>query len=48
MIDYILRDVERLAVRPTREELLRRLSKLRPLQLPDTPERTIRAMRDGR
>jgi plasmid stability protein len=46
--DYIVNDVKRLAERPTREELMRRLSKLRPLKLAETPERTIRAMRDGR
>jgi plasmid stability protein len=46
--DYILNDVKRLAERPTHEELARRLSKLRPLRLAETPEQTIRAMRDGR
>jgi len=46
--DYIINDVKRLAERPSREELQRRLSKLRPLKLTETPEHTIRAMRDGR
>ena len=46
--DYIINDVKRLAERPTHEELTRRLSKLRPLKLTETPEQTIRAMRDGR
>jgi plasmid stability protein len=46
--DYILRDAKRLAEQPTREELMRRLSKLRPLRLTQTPEQTIRAARDGR
>jgi len=40
--------VKPLAERPTHEELVRRLSKLRPLKLTETPEHTIRAMRDGR
>jgi plasmid stability protein len=48
MSDYILRDVRRLAEQPTHEELRRRLSGLRPLNLPETPEQTIRAMRDRR
>lgn len=46
--DYIINDVKRLAERPTREDLVRRLSKLRPLRLIETPEQTIRSMRDGR
>jgi plasmid stability protein len=46
--DYIVNDVKRLAERPTHEELMRRLSKLRPLRLTETAEQTIRAMRDGR
>jgi plasmid stability protein len=46
--DYIINDVKRLAERPTHEELMRRLSKLRPLKLAETQEQTIRAMRNGR
>jgi plasmid stability protein len=46
--DYILNDVRRLAEQPTPGELRLRLSKLRPLRLTETPEQTIRAMRDGR
>ena len=46
--DYILRDAKRLAEQPTHEELARRLLKLRPLKLTETPEQTIRAIRDGR
>lgn len=46
--DYILNDVRRLAEQPTSGELRLRLSKLRPLRLTETPEQTIRAMRDGR
>jgi plasmid stability protein len=46
--DYILDDVKRLAEQPTHEELRLRLAKLRPLRLSETPEQTIRAMRDGR
>jgi hypothetical protein len=41
-------DQQPLAERPTQEELIRRLSNLRPLKLAETPEQTIRAMRDGR
>jgi plasmid stability protein len=46
--DYIINDVKRQAERPTHEELMRRLSKLRRLRLTETTEQTIRAMRDGR
>jgi plasmid stability protein len=46
--DYILKDVIRQAERPTSEELRRKLARLRPLKLTETPEQTIRAMRDGR
>ena len=46
--DYILRDVRRLAEQPTMEEFRRKVAKLRPLKLKETPEQTIRAIRDGR
>jgi len=46
--DYIINDLKRLAERPAHEELVHRLSKLRPLRLVETPEQTIRATRDGR
>lgn len=46
--DYIINDVKRLAQQPSHDELKRRLAKLRPLKLTETPEQTIRAMRDGR
>ena len=46
--DYIIRDIRRLAEQPTHDELKSRLSKLRPLRLTETPEQTIRAMRDAR
>jgi hypothetical protein len=46
--DYIMNGGEPLAEWPSHGELVRRLSKLRPLKLAETPEQTIRAMRDGR
>ena len=46
--DYILKDAKRLAERPTREDLARRLSKLRPLKLTETTEQTVRGGRDGK
>jgi hypothetical protein len=46
--DYIMNGGQSLAEWPDRDELIHRLSKLRPLKLAETPEQTIRAMRDGR
>lgn len=46
--EYILRDVRRLAEQPTDEEIRIRLSKLKPIRLSETPEQTVRALRDGR
>jgi plasmid stability protein len=48
MSDYILRDITKSLERPSYEEFLRNLSKLKPVKLSETPEQIIRAMRDGR
>ena len=46
--DYIINSIKRPVTRSSNEELMRKLSGLRPLELAETPEQTIRAMRDGR
>jgi plasmid stability protein len=46
--DYLNREVQRLAERPTPADIKRMLSELEPLKLTETPEQIIRAMRDGR
>jgi plasmid stability protein len=48
MSDYLLREIQRLADRPSPADLKRMLAKMRPLELTETPEQMIRAMRDGR
>jgi plasmid stability protein len=45
---YMLRDAQRLADRPTLDELRGKLAALRPLKLKESPAETIRKMRDGR
>ncbi len=46
--DYILKDVARLAEQPTMEEWRRKLATLPRIKLKESPEQTIRKMRDGR
>jgi hypothetical protein len=46
--DYIMNGGQPLAEWSNREDLMRRLSKLRPLRLTETTEQTVRAMRDSR
>jgi hypothetical protein len=46
--DYLMTGGPPLVEFPNHEERTRRLSKLRPLKLTETPEQTVRAMRDGR
>ena len=48
MSDYILRELERMMARPTREEVLRRLASLPPAELSPSAAEVIRAERDRR
>ena len=48
MSDYILKDITKLAERPTDEEWRKKLAALRPVRLTESPAETIRKMRDGR
>jgi plasmid stability protein len=45
---YMLRDAQRLADRPTAEEIRSKLATLKPFRLKETPAQAIRAIRDGR
>jgi plasmid stability protein len=44
--DYLLKEIERIAARPTLEEVLDRLSRLPPVELHPSPEEVIREERD--
>jgi antitoxin FitA len=46
--DYLLAELERIAERPTRAELLARLSKISRSDLTPSPAEVIRADRDSR
>jgi plasmid stability protein len=46
--DYIKRDLERTAALPSMREWIERASKLKPVNVRERPEVTIRKMRDGR
>ena len=48
MSDYILRELHRLAERPTIEELSARIAEQPPVELPESAAAMIRRMRDGR
>lgn len=48
MSDYLLRELERMLARPTREELLARLAALPPVELDPPAAEVIRAERDRR
>ena len=45
--DYLLREIERSARRPTRKELTERLRRLPPVDLGDEPVRILRELRDA-
>lgn len=45
--DYLLAEAERLAARPTPDEIKERLRRLPPLKLPEPPSAVIRRMRDA-
>ncbi len=46
--DYVLREMERVAERPTLEELRHRLAQLPPVVPRTPPAKAVRAERDGR
>ncbi|HMB53086.1 MAG TPA: hypothetical protein VKU40_07215 [Thermoanaerobaculia bacterium] len=48
MSDYLLHEVERLLRRPSRQEVLARLSALPPVELSESPADVIRRDRDSR
>ena len=45
--DYLKRELARLVVRPSRQELRRRLSALEPIALPEPAEVMVRRIRDA-
>lgn len=48
MSDYLLREVELLLRRPSRQEVLQRLAELPPVELSEPPAEVIRRDRDSR
>ena len=48
MSDYVLREIERLLERPTREELLARIARLPPIDLDPPPSEILREERERR
>lgn len=46
--DYLLSEFRRVAERPTRDEMLERLSKRTPVELPESPAAAVRAEREAR
>ena len=46
--DYLLREIRRIAERPTMEEIMERLSRLSPVNPRIPPAQIIRQERDGR
>jgi plasmid stability protein len=46
--DYILREVRQLAEKPTMNEMLERLARLKPVHLKTSPVEILRELRDGR
>lgn len=46
--DYLLREVERIAARPTREELIQRIRESEPVRLKTPTANAVRAARDHR
>jgi len=46
--DYLLREIKRVAERPTLEEMMERLSRLSPVNPRVSPAQVIREERDGR
>ena len=48
MSDYVLREIERLLEKPTREELYTRIARLPPLDLDPPPSEILRQERERR
>ena len=48
MSDYVLREIERLLEKTTREELYTRIARLPPLELDPPPTEILRQEREGR
>lgn len=48
MSDYVLREIERLLEKPTREELFARIAKLPPIDLDPPPSDILREERERR
>lgn len=46
--DYLLSEFRRVAERPTRDEMLERLSKRARVELPESPAAAVRAEREAR
>lgn len=46
--DYLLADIRRLAARPTRDELFRRIKSREPVELSESAADAVRAERDRR
>ena len=46
--DYLVREVRRIAERPTVAELRARLARRAPVVSPETPAKAVRGERDGR
>jgi antitoxin FitA len=46
--DYLIREVRKVAERPSLEEMIERLRSRAPVSLPEPPAETIRAERDTR
>jgi plasmid stability protein len=46
--DYILRDISKLAERPTLDEWFKNLRKMKPIKTRESSAEAIRAIRDGR
>ena len=48
MSDYVLREIERLLEKPTREELFARIAQLPPIELDPPPSEMLREERERR
>jgi len=46
--DYLIREVTKIAEQPSREEVLARIRRLPPIELPDSAAAAVRAERDSR
>ena len=45
--DYLLSEIEQIAEKPTMKEWLERVAELEPVEVDESPEVTIRRMRDA-